>query len=76
MFRSKQADLDARADWYADPESEAVHYMTLREALLHAIQIPIHERNRAAVIVTAGAERYGWDAIELLHQEAKTAGKL
>jgi hypothetical protein len=74
--RGKQADLDAKAVWYSDPESEAVAFTSLREALLHAMAVPVHERSNTAMIVTAGAERYGWDAIELLHDEARAAGKL
>jgi hypothetical protein len=76
MDRSPQADLDAKAQWYEDPESEAVTFVSLRDALAHAMAVPLDDRNRDAVIVTAGAERYGWDAIELLHQEAVAAGKL
>jgi hypothetical protein len=76
LDKSKQADLDAQADWYADRDSDAVAFTSLREALVHAMAVPIQDRNRDAVIVTAGAERYGWDAIELIHHEARTAGKL
>ncbi len=76
MTRSKQADLDAGAEWYAGPDDEVMTFTSLRAALVYAMEIPQGHRARDAMIVTAGAERYGWDAIELLHQEAKTAGKL
>jgi hypothetical protein len=76
MNEPRQADLNAKAAWYSGPGSDAVEFPSLREALLHAMAIPVGERSPAAVLVTAGAERYGWNAIELLHGEAKAAGKL